>query len=70
MIQRISGKIRTKIPVMQAAAYQTGHSITEHVFTVKLLTEMAISHSNYTIHLRYRAEGEGFLVAYINKLNI
>ena len=50
MIKRISGKILTRIPVTQAA-YQTGRSTTEHVYTVKLLTEMAMTHSNYTIHL-------------------
>jgi len=50
MIKRISGKILNQIPATQAA-YQTGRSTTEHVFAVKLLTEMAITHSNYTINL-------------------
>ena len=50
MIQRISGIILTRIPVTQAA-YQTGRSTTEYVFAVKLLTEMALTHSNYTVHL-------------------
>ena len=45
MIKRISGEILTRIPVTQAA-YQTRRST-----TVKLLTEIAITHSNYTVHL-------------------
>ena len=50
MIKRISGKILTWIPVTQAA-YQTGRSTTEHLFAVKLITEMAITHLHYTVHL-------------------
>ena len=50
MLKRISGEILTRIPVTEAA-YQTGRSTTEHLFAVKLLTEMAVTHSNYTVHM-------------------
>ena len=50
MIKRISVKILGRIPITQAA-YQTGRSTTEHVFAIKILTEMATTTSNYTLHL-------------------
>lgn len=48
MINRISHKIYSKIPITQAA-YQGGRSTTEHVFTFKCLAEKAITSSNYEI---------------------
>jgi sorting nexin-29 len=48
MIRRTADKINSKIPISQAA-YRSGRSTTEHVFTIKTLAEKAITSSNYEI---------------------
>ena len=50
MIRRTAAKINQKIPVTQAA-YKTGRSTTEHVFTFKCLAEKAIISKDYTLFL-------------------
>ncbi len=46
MINRTHTRIRSRIPITQAA-YQGGHYTTEHVFTCKILAEKAITSENY-----------------------
>ena len=50
MIRRTAEKLNSIIPITQAA-YRPGRSTTEHVFTLKILAEKAITSSNYEIHL-------------------
>ena len=50
MIRRTSDKLNSRIPITQAA-YRSGRSTTEHVFTFKILAEKAIASSNYEINL-------------------
>ena len=50
MLERTSEKIRRKIPLSQAA-YDSGRSTTEHVFTFKLLAEKAITSADYEVTL-------------------
>ncbi len=50
MIERITDKALTRIPISQAA-YQAGRSTTEHVFAVKILAEMATTTADHTFHL-------------------
>ena len=50
IIQRTWEKFATKIPLEQAA-YQSGRSTTEQVFTVKMLVEKAINASDYSIYI-------------------
>jgi hypothetical protein len=50
MIRRTAEKLNDSIPITQAA-YRSGRSTTEHVFTLKLLAEKAITSSNYEIHI-------------------
>ncbi len=50
MIRRTAHKIHQKIPISQAA-YQSGRSTTELVFTFRTLAEKAITSHNYDVHL-------------------
>jgi hypothetical protein len=50
MIRRTTDKLNSRIPITQAA-YRSGRSTTEHVFTFKALAEKAITSANYEIHL-------------------
>ena len=50
MLRRIWPKIKDEIPIDQAA-YQSGRSTTEQVFSVKALCEKAITCQNCTVHL-------------------
>ena len=46
MIKRIQEKIENRIPLSQAA-YRPGRSMTEHVFTCKILAEKAVTSECY-----------------------
>ena len=48
IIHRTWDKLKNKIPIDQAA-YQTGRSITEQVFCMKIIAEKAIISQNYEI---------------------
>ncbi len=50
MIGRTHERIRSKIPLSQAA-YQGGRNTTEHVFTCKILAEKAITSDNYKTNI-------------------
>ena len=50
IIQRTWDKFATKIPPEQAA-YQSGRSTTEQVYTIKMLVEKAINASDYSIYI-------------------
>ena len=50
LIDRTWNRIEKYIPKSQAA-YQSGRSTTEQVFTIKTLAEKAIISENYTIYL-------------------
>ena len=50
MIRRTSSRLNETIPITQAA-YRAGRNTTEHVFTLKLLAEKAITSSEYEIHI-------------------
>ena len=50
MLRRCLDKFKDKIPISQAA-YQSGRSTTEHVFTLKILAEKAITSEDYNITL-------------------
>ena len=49
-ISRVGDKIRSRIPLSQAA-YTAGRSTTEHVLAFKLLAEKAITSEDYEVHL-------------------
>ena len=49
MIKRIGKKLDSKIPISQAA-YRSGRSTTEHVFTCKILAEKATTSTDFEIH--------------------
>ena len=48
MLDRTLSKIRSRIPITQAA-YQSGRSTTEHVFTFKVLAEKAITSKDFKV---------------------
>ncbi len=50
MLERCSVKFKEHIPNTQAA-YQAGRSTTEHVFSIKILAEKAITSSDYKLHI-------------------
>ena len=50
LIDRCWDRLKNQIPTTQAA-YQSGRSTTEQVFTIKTLAEKAIISSDYTIYL-------------------
>ena len=50
LIDRVWNRLKPHIPDNQAA-YQSGRSTTEQVFTIKILAEKAIISSDYTIYL-------------------
>ena len=50
MVRRIFERLESNIPISQAA-YRPGRSTTENVFSIRLLIEKAISHSNAGIHI-------------------
>ena len=49
-MQRCWERIKEKIPIDQAA-YQPGRSATEHVFSIKILAEKAITSNDFTLYL-------------------
>ena len=49
-MRRTWDRLKTRIPLVQAA-YQEGRSTTEHVFSMKLLAEKAITSSDYKIYI-------------------
>ena len=51
MIKRCWNRLKTKIPLEQAA-YQEGRSTTEHVLAVKLLCEKAITSCDYNLYMK------------------
>ena len=50
LIERCWDRLKYEIPVSQAA-YQSGRSTTEQVFTIKIMAEKAITSENYNIFL-------------------
>ena len=50
LMQRCWERIKEKIPIDQAA-YQPGRSTTEHVFSIKILAEKAITSNDFTLYL-------------------
>ena len=50
LIDRCWDRLKTRIPDSQAA-YQSGRSTTEQVFTLKVMAEKAITSEDYTIYL-------------------
>ena len=50
LLKRIWTRLKTKIPLNQAA-YQPGRSTTEQVFAIKILCEKAITSNDYKLHL-------------------
>lgn len=50
MIRRTWNKIKTKIPLSQAA-YQSGRSTTEQVYVLKAMAEKAVTSKNLNIHI-------------------
>ena len=50
MLRRISNKINDEIPITQAA-YRSGRSTTEQVFTMKILAEKAITTTDYSAQI-------------------
>ena len=50
LLRRISNKINDEIPITQAA-YRSGRSTTEQVFTMKILAEKAITSTDYSAQI-------------------
>ena len=67
MVDRIGQRIYDNIPITQAA-YMQGRSTTEHIFTIKLLTEKAIITNNYEINFMLLDMSAAFDTIQRNKL--
>ena len=50
MMGRVKQKMQTKVPISQAA-YTSGRSTTEHVFTIKMVAERTVNTENEEVHL-------------------
>ena len=65
--ERIKSKMNNEIPISQAA-YRSGRSTTEHIFTMKILAERASISKNETIHLALMDMSKAFDCIDRNKL--
>ena len=59
MIERVGEKIRSKIPLSQAA-YSRGRSTTEHAMAFKLLAEKAITSDDYEVYILMKDMSRAF----------